>query len=126
MLRFMLGAAVVACSMAVASVGAAAPTNAPRSLTLTIECPSGTYEAVANGNGAFSPAHGIDSNAVLIPVAFGEFTGTFTDASGVTSTETDPPSMKGSAAPANGRLQDCTYSFLQSFPDGSSFAGSGS
>jgi hypothetical protein len=63
---------------------------------------------------------------VLIPIAFGEFTGTFTDANGVTSTVTDPPFAKGSAAPANGLVQDCAYSFLQSFPDGSSFAGSGS
>ena len=126
MARFMLAAAVVACSMAVTSVGSAAPINAPRSFTVTIECPSGTYEAGLNGNGAFTPAHSLDSNEVLIPIAFGEFTGTFTDANGVSSTETDPPFAKGSAMPANGRVQNCTYSFLQSFPDGSSFAGSGS
>ncbi len=126
MVRFMLAAAVVACSMAVTSAGSAAPKNAPESLTVTIVCPSGTYVAVVNGNGEFTPAHSLDSNTVLIPIAFGEFTGTFTDANGVTTTETEPPSAKGSAVPANGRIQDCTYSFLQSFPDGSSFAGSGS
>jgi hypothetical protein len=126
MVRFMLAAAVVACSAAMASVGSAAPINAKKAFTLTVVCPSGTYEAVANGNGEFSPAHALDSNAVLIPIAFGTFTGTFTDPNGVTSTETDPGVTKGSAVPANGRVEDCTFSFLLSFPDGSSFAGSGS
>lgn len=126
MVRFMLAAAVVGCSAAMASVGSAAPINAKNALTLTVVCPSGTYEAVVNGNGEFSPAHALASNAVLIPIAFGTFTGTFTNPKGVTSTQTDPAVTKGSARPANGRVENCTYSFFLSFPDGSSFAGSGS
>jgi hypothetical protein len=126
MVRFMLAAAVVACSAAMASVGSAAPINAKTAFTITIECPSGTYESVVNGNGEFTPAHSLDSNTVLIPIAFGTFTGTFTDPNGVTSTDTEPPVTKGAAVPANGLVEDCTYSFRLSFPNGSSFAGSGS
>ncbi len=93
---------------------------------MTIFCPSGAFEAVVNGNGEFTAAHAVDSNTVLIPIAFGTFTATFTDANGLTTTETDPPVTKGKATPKNGKVQNCTYSVEFSFPDGSSFAGSGS
>ena len=69
--------------------------------------------------------HAVDSNTVLIPIAFGEFTGTFTDAAGNESTEIDPPVAKGNAVPANGRVEECSYSFELVFPDTSSFVGSG-
>ena len=126
MFKLMLLAAVAACSAIVASGAGAAPTNAPNAFPVTIVCPSGTFDAVVNGNGEFTAAHAVDSNRVLIPIAFGTFTGTFTDPDGVVSTETDPPVAKGKARPGNGRIEDCTYSFELSFPDGSSFAGSGS
>ncbi len=80
---------------------------------------------MVNGNGQFSPAHAVGSRAVLVPIAFGEFTGTFTDADGTTTTEVEPPVAKGSSRPANGAVEDCSYSFEFEFPDGSSFAGSG-
>ena len=93
---------------------------------ITIVCPSGTYEAVVNGNGAFTAAHAVDSNTVLIPIAFGEFTGTFTDPDGNEFPETDPPVAKGNAVPANGRVEACNYTVDLSFDDGASFVGGGS
>lgn len=104
----------------------AAPTNAKNAFPVTIVCPSGTFEAVVNGNGGFTAAHAVDSNTVLIPIAFGVFTGTFTDANGVTSTETEPATTKGKAVPANGAVENCNYTVDLPFPDGSSFVGSGS
>jgi len=126
MFKLMVATAVAACAVIVAPLGAAAPTNAKNAFPVTIFCPSGTFEAVVNGNGEFTAAHAVDSNTVLIPIAFGTFTVTFTDANGVTTTETDPPVTKGKATPKNGKVQNCTYSVEFSFPDGSSFAGSGS
>ena len=117
--------AVVACSAILSPVGIAAPTNAKNAFVVTIFCRSGTFEAVVNGSGEFTAAHAVDSNTVLIPIAFGEFTGTFTDAAGNESTEIDPPVAKGNAVPANGRVEECSYSFELVFPDTSSFVGSG-
>jgi len=124
MFKLMLAVAVAACA-SLAPVADAAPTNAKKALFITIVCPSGTYEAVVNGNGAFTAAHAVDSNTVLIPIAFGEFRGTFTDPDGIVSTVTDPPLAKGNAVPANGRVELCNYSVEQFF-DGASFVGGGS
>jgi hypothetical protein len=119
-------ASVVACAAIVSSGAAAAPINAKNATPILIVCPSGSYQAVVNGNGNFTAAHAVDSNTVLIPVAFGPFTSTFTDPAGIGTTSVDPGSAKGNSIPPNGKLQDCMYSISFSFADGSSFFGSGS
>ena len=106
------------------SVATAAPINAKNASPLLIVCGSDTYQAVVNGNGAYTAAHSTTSNTVLIPVAFGPFTGTFTDTNGVTTTSTEPANMKGSSMPATGTLQTCTY-YVQFSGPGGSFSGSG-
>jgi hypothetical protein len=123
-MRLRLGLAAVVGAL-VALVGAsavavAAPINAPNAFPITIYCPSGTYSAVVNGNGAFTAAHAVDSNTVLIPTAFGEFIGTI---GGVVVVD-DPASVKGHAVPANGRVEQCYYTAQFDTPDGL-FVGSG-
>lgn len=117
--------AAAASAVSLASVAAAAPINAKNSTPILLVCPSGTYQTVVNGNGPYTPAHSVTSNTVLIPIAFGPFTGTFTDANGVMTTQVDPGSSKGSATPTGAAIQTCTYYLQFSFPDGSSFSGSG-
>jgi hypothetical protein len=108
-------AALTACALAVA-----APINAKNAGLITIYCGSGTYTAVVNGNGNFTAAHDINSNAVLIPTAFGEFTATL---DGVL-VDVEAPTAKGSAVPANGKIQNCNYTVEFDTPDGHIF-GSG-
>lgn len=106
------------------SVATAAPINAKNAFPILIVCGSGTYDAVVNGNGIYTAAHSVTSNTVLVPVAFGSFTGTFTDTQGVTTSFTDPASMKGSSMPATGTLETCTY-YVQFSGPGGAFSGSG-
>jgi hypothetical protein len=126
-LKTILAAASFAACAAIVSSGAtAAPVNAKNATPILIVCPSGSYQAVVNGKGNFTAAHAVDSNTVLIPIAFGPFTTTFTDPDGVITTNVEPGSAKGNSVPANGKIQDCMYSISFSFTDGSSFFGSGS
>ena len=78
--------AVVVVAGAAAGAAAADPANAPRSAPVTITCGNTTYQAVVNGNGVWSPAHDLNSNSILIPVAFGVETDVFTDPAGVMTT----------------------------------------
>jgi hypothetical protein len=105
---------------AVSGVAAADPANAPRSSPVTVTCGNTTYQAVVNGNGDWAPAHDLNSNSVLIPVAFGVETHVFTDPGGTAHTSTVPPRAKGVSAPNAVPLLDCSYHLALSFPDGSS------
>ena len=123
-----LGVLVLAMVVAgiAAGVAAAYPVNAPKSAPITVICGSTTYYGVVNGNGAWGPAHDLNSNAVLIPVSFGVETDTFTDPDGNVSTSTNPPRAKGSSAPKGATPINCSYTVGPvTFPDGSSFAISG-
>ncbi len=73
MKRLRLGSLVLAmvASGAAAGLAAADPANAPKSSPITITCGSTIYHAVVNGDGAWTPAHDLNSNSILIPVAFG-------------------------------------------------------
>jgi hypothetical protein len=115
----------LASGLAIALLGAAFtagpatadPVNAPNAVPVTVECgEAGTFDAVANGNGAFTPAHDLNSNAVLIPVSFGPTTFTVTNAEGsVVFQETEPGRTKGSGTVPPGRAGfNCSFSF--SFP----------
>jgi len=109
----------VLAGVAVASA-IADPTGSKGSVSGTITCPNTTYQAVANGNGAWGPAHDLNSNSILIPVAFGVETGVFTDPGGTQHPFTNPPRTKGSSTPNGAPLINCSYHLTGSFPDGSS------
>lgn len=94
--------------IAVASA-AADPSGAKNSVAVTITCGNTTYDAIANGNGAWTPAHDLNSNSILIPIAFGTETDVFTPTGGSPETTFSPPRAKGSASP-NGQPQiNCSY-----------------
>ena len=100
--------------------------SASGSTRLRLRARPTTYYGVVNGNGAWGPAHDLNSNAVLIPVSFGVETDTFTDPDGNVSTSTNPPRAKGSSAPKGATPINCSYTVGPvTFPDGSSFAISG-
>ena len=99
------------------------PIGAKNSAPVTIQCGDTTYQAVVNGNGRWAPAHDLNSNAVLIPVAFGEETAVFTDPAGTSHpVPGNPAATKGSATPNGAPLINCSYHLALSFPDGSSLA----
>jgi hypothetical protein len=103
-----------------AGVAAADPVNAPKSAPITVTCGTTIYHAVVNGNGAWGPAHDVNSTSTLIPVSFGVETDVFTDPGGTAHQSTVPPRAKGSAAPNGGTLLSCSYHIGLSFEDGSS------
>jgi hypothetical protein len=124
-LRFLTAAAATAVLGLSAWVPAHAdPANAKNALPITVTCDNGhTYAAVANGNGAWTPAHDTGSTATLIPVAFGEETFTVTDADGnVIDQETSPPSAKNGAAAHNKNATvNCSFTGGATAPDGTTF-----
>jgi hypothetical protein len=110
---------------AAAGVAAADPANAPKSSPITITCGNTVYHAVVNGNGAWTPAHDLNSNSILIPVAFGVETDVFTAPNGTVTTSTKAPRAKGSSAPNGAPLLSCSYHLGFSFPNGASFTADG-
>lgn len=93
---------------------------------IPLDCDNGeSYTVVVNGNGAFTPAHDTDSNSMLVPVEFGEFTGTVTDAQGnVVDSFTEPGLPKGQSAKGKKTLVTCEFEFSGT-EDGLTFTGSG-
>jgi hypothetical protein len=106
-----LAVLALTCAFAGIAVAAAAadPTGAKNSAPITVVCGTTTYDAVANGNGQWTPAHDTNSNAVLIPVAFGPETDTFTAAGGSPQTTVSPARAKGSANPTGQPRINCSY-----------------
>lgn len=110
--------------LALAQVASADPVNAPNALPITIQCSNGqTYSAVTNGGGNapqqnYSPAHDLNSTAVLQPVAFSDVTFTLYINGNPVSQQTQPPSTKGNAGiPANATLLQCSYTAEMSQTD---------
>jgi hypothetical protein len=103
------------------NMGAAAadPANAPNSIEVALICDNGaTYTAVANGGGQFAAAHDVESNATLIPTAFGPFHGMLTDEDGNVLEEfTDPAVAKGSSTKARATSISCTFVIEETFTD---------
>ncbi len=99
----------VALSVAFIGHAQAAPGNGPNALVVDVDCGSGPFGAVINikSNGTWTPAH-IVGGGTFTPQAFGESTSTFTDASGNTTSETDPGISKKHL---HGDLVTCTCSF---------------
>lgn len=105
------------------------PAGAKNSLPIQISCDNGqTYDAVANGNGAWTPAHDLNSTAILVPVSFGVQTFTVYDPDGnVIDQETTPPSAKpGAIAHNKHATTSCDFGGMITAPDGSTFSISGS
>jgi hypothetical protein len=120
---------VLVCAAAVgllANGGAAgAPANNPHLAAITLHCAGGTTPGIVTlVRGEFTPVHVSDSHAVFVPVAFGEFVGSATDADGnALFTVDEPPLSKGSAVPPNRKLEDCTGVIELDVPGGH-FSGS--
>jgi hypothetical protein len=116
--------AVLVLMLALAGIAAgsatADPSGAKNSAPVTVVCGGTTYQAVANGNGAWTPAHDLNSNSVLIPVSFGVETDVFTPAGGGPPVTTlSPARAKGSASPNGQPPINCSYTvgpFV--FPEG--------
>jgi hypothetical protein len=105
----------MAASLAGAGAAAADPTKAQ---TLTLVCDNGhTYTVVVNSSGAWSPAHDVNSTSTLIPLSFGETTGTVTDANGnLVDSFSDPATAKGSAGSHDRTTTtSCTYTSDDTF-----------
>ena len=116
--------------LTITTLGAAQadPTNARDALPITIDCDNGqSYTAVVNGSGAWTPAHDLNSTAMLIPVAFGEQTFTVTDSDGnVIDQETIPPTAKtGAIAHNRNATTSCSFTGGATAPDGTTFTISG-
>jgi hypothetical protein len=95
-----------------AGAASAAPSKAPNATVVTLDCGgAGTFDVVINGNGEWSPGHLLAGNGVVVPLAFGEQTGTVRDQEGnVVDQFTEPATTKGRAR-ANGRARvTCTFS----------------
>ncbi len=112
---------------------AAAPANAdPRKGELIpLDCDNGrSYTIAVNGNGEFTPGHDVNSTSMLVPVAFGAFTGTVTDSQGnVVETFTEPGAAKGRSAKNTKNTVTCTFEFNDTFEENGetfTFSGSGS
>jgi len=107
-------AAALVLVLALAGIAAgsatADPLGAKNSSPVTIVCGGTTYHAVANGNGAWTPAHDLNSNSVLIPVMFGIEKDVFTPAGGgAPQIMFSPARAKGSANPSGQPQINCSY-----------------
>lgn len=112
-----IGAIAVASVLGGAGTAAGDPANAPNSVLVPLVCTGGaTYSVVVNGNGNFTPAHDTASNSMLIPTAFGPFTGVLRDAAGtVIESFTDPAVSKGSSTKPRGTATHCTFTIDETF-----------
>jgi hypothetical protein len=103
------------------------PSGAKFSLPVTATCGGTTVDALVNGNGAWVPAHDLDSTGVFIPIQFGPATGVFIDPGGGVNPINDPASPpKGNASPPGRTIVTCTYSIDHTFPDGGHLTVNGS
>ena len=134
MLSSVLKAAVVgasACGFVLGGqgIGWADPAGEPQELTCGTQV---LLVNIAPGNGDYTPALVEGTNQVLVPHAFGVFTGTVYDTAGnVVDSFTEPGEAKGSGKQKTDIT--CTYSFDDvsdgqdpEFPAGYRFVGSGS
>jgi hypothetical protein len=132
--KMALGSVALATAMA-GSVLVAGPAAAHEGEdTFPVVCSDGnTYELRTHGNGEFTAAQDVHSNTVLVPVAFGEFTGVITDAEGnVVDSFTEPGVRKGSGKQKFDATCTFTFTFTSDggedsdgLPAGFTFTGSG-
>jgi hypothetical protein len=126
-------ALVTAVGGSVLGAGPAASHEGSHKSTFPLDCgEAGMFVVESNGNGAFTSARDVNSTRVLVPIAFGDFTGTIMDADGnIVDEFTEPGETKGSGKQKSNAT--CTFTFTEvsdgsdpEFPAGFSFTGSGS
>ena len=91
---------------------------------IALTCDGQVYDVSVAGNGAWTPAHDLNSTLVGVPIAFGEFDGVFTPTGGEPIEFTDPPFAKPHQPRTRNLILDCPYTVSGAFPDGT-FTGSG-
>jgi hypothetical protein len=116
-------------AVAIAAVGLSAPSVSadPKpdpDFMVTLTCDGQDYDIVVAGNGAWTPAHDLNSTLVGVPIAFGEFHGVFTPTGGTPESFTDPAFAKPNTPRTRNLIIDCTYTVSGTFPDGT-LTGSG-
>lgn len=92
---------------------------------ITLDCGGEIVDVSVAGNGAWGPAHDLNSQLVGVPIKFGEFSGVFTPTGGEPQEFTDPPFAKKNVPRTRNLIIDCTYTVSGAFPDGT-FSGAGS
>ncbi|HEX2273867.1 MAG TPA: hypothetical protein VHG90_08340 [Acidimicrobiales bacterium] len=109
-MRNKLVGALVAGGLAAGLFGVPAsadPVKSENATIIPLVCDNGqTYQVVVTGSGHFTPAHVIGSNAIFVPVAFGNITGTAVPSGAPAFFE--PSSTKGQSA-KNKDLTTCTF-----------------
>src|SRR3954468_22184352 len=81
------------------SGASASPAASPMSSRQTLTCDNGSvYHTAAVGHGLFSPAHDLNSTAILAPIEYGDITFTFTGSDGSVSVDVAPGSSLGQGA----------------------------
>jgi hypothetical protein len=106
-------AMLVAAGMALAVAATPAGADPRKGETFELACDDGqTYTVATNGNGEFTPALDADSNTVFIPLSFGPFNFTITDAQGnVIDSGSEPGAAKGKSGKNATNTLTCTFSF---------------
>lgn len=94
-------------------------------LAVVLNCGGEIVDVSVAGNGDWTPAHDLNSNLVGVPIAFGEFTGTFTPTGGGDLLFTDPPFAKPNVPKTRNLIVDCTFTVAGPVPGGS-VSGNGS
>jgi hypothetical protein len=129
-LRVLTGAAAAAVlGLSTWAPAHADPVRAKSAFPIQIWCDNGSsYVAVANGNGAWTPAHDLGSTSILVPVWFGEQTLTVTAPDGtILDQETVPPTAKPGASMHNpNATTSCEFAGSVTAPDGTTFSIMGS
>lgn len=125
-MRRKLSGLLVAGGLLVGVAAAPAGADPKKGEVIPLACDNGkSYRVVVNGNGEFTPGHDLDSTAVLVPLAFGPFTGTVTDSDGnVIETINEPGSSKGQSAEHAKNAVTCSFTF-SSTENGMTFTGGG-
>jgi hypothetical protein len=115
-------AAVLTLAVAVAPAAVADPAGSPQSSAQTITCDAGAvFRTAAAGHGLYSPAHDLDSTAVLTPVHFGEITFIFVGADGSVEVDVVPGDSKGPGALGAAGAVRCEYVSSFDVPGGTVF-----
>ena len=114
-------------AVAIAAVGLSGPSvsaDPKPNIDVTLTCDGQDYDIVVAGNGAWTPAHDLNSTLVGVPIAFGEFNGVFTPTGGAPEPFTDPAFAKPNPPRTSNLIIDCSFTISGTFPDGT-LTGSG-
>jgi hypothetical protein len=88
----------------------------PKGEPFPLTCGQQTYMVVVAGNGDWTPAHSTTDTTMFIPVSFGDFTGTVTDANGAVVDQFTEPGGEAKG-PGRNALMTCSFTFTETFQD---------